>query len=173
MSNKILVTYASRSGSTAGVAEAIAKTLAESGEQVDLCPMQDVGDITQYRAVIAGSAIRGGKWLPEAMQFMRVHQSELAQKPFAAFLVCITLAMHNGEKYRDGVGTWLSPVRKLVRPVREGLFAGSLNFREMPFTFGKLRMQLAAALGIFPKGDHRDWTAIRAWALALKPVLTN
>ena len=34
MSNKILVTYASRTGSTAGVAEAIGKTLAESGAQV-------------------------------------------------------------------------------------------------------------------------------------------
>ena len=31
MDNKILVTYASRFGSTAGVAEAIAKTLAENG----------------------------------------------------------------------------------------------------------------------------------------------
>jgi len=37
----------------------------------------------------AGCAIRGGKWLPEAMQFMQTHQAALAQKPFAAFLVCI------------------------------------------------------------------------------------
>lgn len=33
MSNKILVTYASRTGSTAEVAQAIGKTLAESGAQ--------------------------------------------------------------------------------------------------------------------------------------------
>jgi len=31
MNNKILVTYASRAGSTAGVAEAIGKTLSEDG----------------------------------------------------------------------------------------------------------------------------------------------
>ena len=40
MSNKILVTYASRTGSTVGVAEAIGKTLAESGLQVDVRPMR-------------------------------------------------------------------------------------------------------------------------------------
>jgi menaquinone-dependent protoporphyrinogen IX oxidase len=36
MNNKILVTYASRFGSTAGVAESIGKTLAEGGAQVDV-----------------------------------------------------------------------------------------------------------------------------------------
>jgi len=25
-------------------------------------------------------------------------------------------------------------------------------------------------LGIFPRGDHRDWRAIRAWAEGLKPA---
>jgi hypothetical protein len=25
--------------------------------------------------------------------------------------------------------------------------------------------------GIFPRGDHRDWNAIRAWAENLKPIL--
>jgi flavodoxin len=40
MSRKILVTYASRAGSTAGVAEAIGKTLAESGAQVVIIPMR-------------------------------------------------------------------------------------------------------------------------------------
>jgi menaquinone-dependent protoporphyrinogen oxidase len=84
MSHKILVTYATRSGSTAGVAQAIAETLAESGVQVDIRPMQDVTDLAPYRAVVAGSAIQDGAWLPEAMQFIRAHRAQLAQKPFAA-----------------------------------------------------------------------------------------
>ena len=42
MNDKILVTYASRSGWTAGVAEAIGKTLVENGLQVDVLPMQAV-----------------------------------------------------------------------------------------------------------------------------------
>jgi len=164
MSNKILVAYASRAGSTAGVAEAIGKTLADSGAQVDVRPMSDAPDLAAYDAVVAGSAIRGGKWLPEAMQFMREHRAELRQKPFAAFQVCITLAMRGGEKYREGVSTWLEPVRKLARPMSEGFFAGALDFSKLPFGFDILFMRLAVAVGIFPPGDHRDWDAIRAWA---------
>jgi menaquinone-dependent protoporphyrinogen oxidase len=170
MSNKILVAYASRAGSTAGVAEAIGKTLAESGAQVDVRLMKDVTDLVPYRAVVAGSAIRGGKWLPEAMQFMRTHQATLAQKPFAAFLVCVTLAMP-ANKYHQGVATWLEPVRTLVKPVSEGLFAGALDFGKLPLTLNTLLMRAAVAFGIFPQGDHRDWNAIRAWADSIHPLL--
>jgi menaquinone-dependent protoporphyrinogen oxidase len=170
MTNKILVTYASRAGSTAGVAEAIGKTLAEQGAQVDVLPMADVKDLSPYRAVVAGSAIQGAKWLPEAMQFIQTHRLELSRKPFAAFMVCITLAMRNGEQYRAGLVDWLQPVRSLVRPVSEGYFAGALDFGKLPITPNTLLMRVAVALGIFPLGDHRNWNAIRAWAgdLAVK-----
>lgn len=171
MSNKILVAYASRAGSTAGVAEAIGKTLTESGAEVDVRLMKDVQDLTSYRAVVAGSAIRGGKWLPEAMQFMRTYQVTLAHKPFAAFLVCITLAMPSANKYRQGVAAWLEPVRSLVKPVSEGLFAGELDFGKLPLTLDTLLMRAAAAFGVWSEGDHRDWSAIRAWADSIRPLL--
>lgn len=164
MNRKILVTYASRAGSTAGVADTIGKTLAENGVHVDVLPMQDVKSLSAYHAVIAGSAIRGSKWLPEAMQFLREYQTELNQKPFAAFMVCITLAMPGAEKYRQGLREWMSPVRNLVHPVGEGYFAGALDFSKLPLTPNVLLMRLAVALRIFPLGDHRDWKAIQAWA---------
>ena len=163
MSNKILVTYASRLGSTVGVAEAIGKTLSESGAQVDVLPMQDVQDLASYRAVVAGSAIRGGQWLPEAMQFARTHRAALAQKPFAAFLVCMTLSMKNGQ-YREHVATWLEPVRALVRPVSEGLFAGVLNIKKIASLSDRIKFRLSVAFGVWKEGDHRDWNAIRACA---------
>ena len=171
MNEKILVTYASRAGSTTGVAKAIGKTLAEEGLPVDVLPMQDVKDLASYRAVIAGSAIRGSKWLPEAVQFLHTHQAELQQRPFTAFMVCITLAMPGAEKYRQGVKAWMSPVRNLVHPVSEGYFAGALDFSKLPLTPNVLLMRLAAALRIFPLGDHRDWKAIHAWDESIKPKL--
>jgi menaquinone-dependent protoporphyrinogen oxidase len=171
MNKKILVTYASRTGATAGVAEAIAAVLADGGVQVDVLPMKDVKDLSPYQAVVAGSAIRGGKWLPEAMKFMQTHQAALVQKPFAAFMVCITLAMAGADKYREGVAIWMAPVRALVKPVSEGLFAGALDLSKLPPSLESLKMRAAVAAHIFPEGDHRDWDAVRAWAESLRPLL--
>jgi menaquinone-dependent protoporphyrinogen oxidase len=171
MPNKILVAYASQTGSTTGVAEAIGQTLAESGAQVEVRPMKDVKDLAPYQAVVAGSAIQRGQWLPEAMQFMQTHRAVLAQKPFAAFLVCMTLAMPNANKYRPGVAEWLEPVRALARPVSEGLFAGALDISQVPSFADRLKFRLSIAFGAWKEGDHRDWQAIRAWATELRPLL--
>lgn len=173
MTHKILVTYASRAGSTAGVAEAIGKILSEDGAQVDVLPMQAVKDLSNYQAIVAGSAIRKSKWLPEAIQFIRAHQSTLRHKSFAIFTVCITLAMSNSDQYRSAVAAWVSPVRAMVRPLSEGLFAGMLDFSKLPFNWDTLMFRATVALGIFPHGDHRDWKAIHAWAEGLKPMLRN
>lgn len=172
MSSKVLVTYASRAGATAGVAEAIGRTLAANGVQADVRPMQEVKDLTPYDAVVAGSAIQRRQWLPEAMQFMQANRVALARKPFAAFLVCMTLAMPRAnDEYRRQVAQWLEPVRALVQPVSEGLFAGVLDIGKVPSWTDRLKFRLSVAMGVWAEGDHRDWEAVRAWATDLKPLL--
>lgn len=173
MSNKILVTYASRTGATTGVAQAIGATLAEAGAQVEVLPMQDVNSVTAYDAVVAGSAIQNKQWLPEARQFVQTHRAALGQRPVAIFLVCMTLAMPGGDKYRQDVASWLQPVRTLVRPVSEGLFAGTLDIGKIPSLGDRLKFRMSVALGAWSEGDHRDWNAIRAWATDLRPILTS
>lgn len=171
MPNRILVTYASRLGSTAGVAEAIGKTLAENGAEVEVRRIEDVTDLAPYSAVVAGSAIRGKQWLPEAMQFMQRHQAALQHKPFAAFLVCMTLAMKNGEKYRPHVAAFLDPVRAMVKPVSTGLFPGVLDIGKIESFSDRLKFRISVLFGVWKEGDHRDWHAIRAWAVSLGPLL--
>jgi menaquinone-dependent protoporphyrinogen oxidase len=171
MSDKILVTYATCTGSTIGVAEAIGRTLADGGAQVDVLPMNQVKDLSPYRAVVAGSAIQAKSWLPEAMQFVRANQAELSRKPFAAFLVCMTLAMRNGENYRPHVAEFLAPVRALVKPVSEGCFAGALDIAKIPSFSKRLQFRLSVLFGVWTEGDHRDWNAIRVWAESLRARL--
>ena len=171
MNKKILVTYASRTGSTAQIAEAICKTLIQNGEETELLPMQDVNDLSAYHAVIIGSPIRKSQWLPEAMQFLQNHRAELARKRVVTFTVCITIAMSNDERYQQAVREWIAPVRAKVRPVSEGLFAGKLDFNKLPWTLDTLLFRATIALDILLKGDHRDWIAVHTWAQSLRPLL--
>jgi menaquinone-dependent protoporphyrinogen oxidase len=170
MTDRVLVAYASRTGWTVGVAEEIGKILAEDGPQVDVQPMKSVSDLSIYKGVVAGSAINGAAWLPEAMDFIRAHQDALKQRPFAAFLVCMTLAMKNGENYRSHVSSWLDPVRALVHPASEGLFAGGLDLRKVPSASDRFKFRLSVLFGVWKEGDHRDWQAIDTWAGSLKTL---
>lgn len=167
-SETILVTYSSRAGSTAGVAKAIGQVLKEHHFNVDVLEMKDVETIESYQAVIAGSAIQAGKWLPEALQFVEKHKEVLNKKPVAIFAVCMTLAMAKGETYRPTVSEWLQPVSNMIKPVSEGLFAGALNISKIPSFSDRFKFRTSVLFGTWKVGDHRDWGAIQTWAKDLK-----
>lgn len=171
MNHKILITYASCTGFTVGVAEAIYQNLIDSGILAELSPMKDVKDISSYKAVIAGSGVQNRQWLPEAMQFLRTNQTVLSEKPFAAFFVCMTLGIPNGEKYREEIKEWMNPIRRLVKPVSEGFFAGGLNISKIPGLGNRIKFRLSVWMGVWKEGDHRNWNAIKVWTDELKPIL--
>ncbi len=169
MKDKILVAYASQTGSTAGVADAIGKQLADGGVTVDVRRVKEVTDLSSYRAVVMGSAIHSGKWMPEAAKFVRDNQSRLRQMPTAFFLVCLMLATGT-EDNRRLVATFQEPERALVKPVAEGRFAGYLWYDKYSFIEG-LGMRIFARTQKLAEGDYRDWDAIRAWADSTRPLL--
>jgi len=46
MTDKILVTYSTRTGKTKDISETIGKILSDLGENVDVIPMQDIKEIS-------------------------------------------------------------------------------------------------------------------------------
>jgi len=169
--DRILVAYASQAGSTAGVAEAISKQLATAGAAVDLRQIKVVASLDGYRAAVIGSAIHGGSWMPEAVDFVKKNQGQLNQLPTAFFLVCM-MAVKTDERNRNFVANYLEPVRQLVQPVAEGRFTGALIPRQYPF-FEGLGLRIFLSYLKLKEGDYRDWDAIRGWAGKLQPLLTN
>ncbi len=169
MDKKILVAYTSKYGSTGGVADAIGKELCDRGAAVDVRMLKNVGGLNEYRAIVVGSAIYRGKWLPEAMDFVERNRGALQQVPVAYFLVCMTMREPTEENRRK-VLAYLDPVLKAVpqvQPVKVGTFAGALNFSNLSSPI-KMMMKLKGA----SEGDYRDWTAIRTWAEGLcSPLL--
>ncbi len=67
----------------------------------------------------------------------------------------------------------MQPVRELVKPVSEGLFAGMLDWRWVPSFLDRIQFRLPFLLGVWIQGDHRDWNAIGSWAEELQPLLTE
>ncbi len=173
MNETVLVTYATCTGSTTGVAEAIGKTLAGCGLEVEVLPMSRVEDLESYGAVVAGSAIQDNEWLPEAIDFVSTNRDELSRKPVAIFLVCMTLAMKNSEKHHPEVAEFLAPVRALVQPVSEGWFAGALSIPRIPYWQARLMFRISVLFGVWKEHDHRDWEAIQAWSESLPEKLTG
>jgi menaquinone-dependent protoporphyrinogen oxidase len=169
--DKVLVTYASRTGSTEETAGEIARILSEDSARVDLLPINEVTDLSTYHAAVVGSAIQSQQWLPEAVHFVRQNRSALQRIPVAMFTLCMTLAMKDGEKYRPDVLAWLAPVRSLVQPVSEGLFAGALDIRRIPSLGDRMKFRMSVLFGVWKEGDHRDLDAIHSWAEELRDTL--
>jgi menaquinone-dependent protoporphyrinogen oxidase len=165
MSQEILVAYATKAGSTGEVADAIGRALCDGGAAVDVKPVKEVDDIGGYRAVVVGSAIRIGRWLPEAVRFVEANAATLATMPVAFFQLSGFLQDDTPEK-RQEAATYLAPVRALVEPMSEGLFAGKIEYSTLSF-FDRTIAKLVGSA----EGDWRDWEAIHAWATGLRQAL--
>lgn len=168
MSRKALIAYATRFGSTIEVAEAVGAILCKSDVYVDVRLAQDVTGLDEYEAVILGSSVRDGKWLPEATNFLKRHQKALAVRPLALFVVCIALAQDTPENRKMAL-SYLEPVlRDLpdLKPVDIGLFAGEINTARMGFFSRRAVRKLQSQAG-----DFRDWEMIRNWAARVSPLL--
>ena len=167
MDKKVLVAYASKYGSTAGVADAIGKELCNRGAAVDVCMMKNIGDLNSYRGVLVGSAIYKGEWLPEAVDFVQRNHGVLGRIAVAYFLVCLTMRKPT-EANRRTVLAYLDPVLKKVpqvKPVEIGTFAGALHYSNLSIPW-KVILKLKGE----PEGDFRQWDVIRAWATRLHEI---
>jgi menaquinone-dependent protoporphyrinogen oxidase len=168
VASKILVAYATRAGSTAEVAAAIGKKLAEGGAIVDVKPIKKVQSIDAYQGVVLGSAIRRGAVLPEVTDFVKSHKDELRKIPVAYFIVCMILR-EDTEESRKKAASYLDSLRAEVDAVDTGMFAGKLDYSKLNFVDAFVVEHIIGT----PEGDSRDWQQINDWAASLLPKLQN
>ena len=161
MPRKILIAYASKCGSTGEVADAIGKTLAQKDLRVDVLPIKEVVDISGYRAIFVGSAIRAGKWLREASDFVSDNRVALQRVPTAYFTVCMTLVEDSPANRAKAEG-FIEPVRAVLKPAAEGYFAGKVDPSRLSF----VENTMLNAKHV-PQGDFRDWNKITGWAQSM------
>ena len=77
---KILVTYASKYGATKEIAEKISETLQNSGFETICSSTEKVNDLSEFQAVILGSALYMGQWRKPAVSFIKNNTRALIEK---------------------------------------------------------------------------------------------
>ena len=161
----ILVAAASRHGSTHEIAEAIAQELRTTGHAVEVRNAGDVGDAARYDAVIIGSAVYMGNWLPEARDFVDRNRERLQAVPVWLFS---SGPLGQDDPQPHGDPTHLDEVMQATRARGHRIFVGKLDKSELG-----LGERLATKMVKAPEGDFRDWEAIRGWADEIATALDS
>jgi menaquinone-dependent protoporphyrinogen oxidase len=159
MSASVLVTYATRYGSTQEVAEAIATTMRERGLAVDIRPLREVRTIEGYRAIVLGAPLYMFHWHRDALHFLTRYRAALETRPVAIFALGPT---NNEEKEYQGAREQLD--KELAKfpwltPMEIAIFGGKFDPQKLT-----LPLKLIPAIRKMPASDVRDWVTIRGWA---------
>lgn len=192
---KVLLAYATKSGSTAEVAEFIGKEIVKAGAEVEVLPIRDDIDLRAYDAVLVGGPMIMG-WHTQAVRFLQKNRAVLMQKPLACFIMAMSLTKMTDENrlpfpvfqdprlakpakepgklsFKENYATvwnYLKPLRSRsagIEPVSVAFFGGKLDLGQLSF-FNKLFVLLV--IGVTP-GDYRNWEAMRTWTASLLPTL--
>ncbi len=166
---RVLVTYATRHGATAGIADRIGAALTEAGAAVEVLPVEDVTTVGGYDAVVLGGAAYMFHWLKPAVVFAKKHRKELADRPIWLFSSG-PLGTDRIDKDGKDVLAASRPkefdeLTELLRPRGDQVFFGAYDADAPPIGVGeRVVRHMPAARGALPSGDFRDWTAIDTWA---------
>ncbi len=158
MSERILITYTTWTGTTAEVADFIGKKLAEKGWTSDILPIKEVKDIIPYRAIVLGSPIHASHWMKEALSFLQKNATALRDKKTALFNTCLTMRNPAPENINMTLA-YNDEARTLVHPESEASFAGTVRYDRLNFFVKFLMKKIIKA----PEGDFRNWQAIESW----------
>jgi menaquinone-dependent protoporphyrinogen oxidase len=167
---KTVVVYASKYGSTKGIAEFIAEKLRQHGAQADAQEISEVHNLEGYDAFVIGSAVYMTHWLKEAAEFVMRNRAVLASHPVWLFS---SGPLSTKTKDAKGRGVLVAAEPKeiaefnvAINPRDHQVFFGGLDASKLAFGHRMVR-KMPAARTLFPEGDFRNWDDIDAWAISI------
>ncbi len=159
----ILVVYASKHGSTQGIAERITEKLRQLGIQAEARPVEAVENPGSYEALVIGSAIYYGSWLKEATEW--VHRNRFVLAKLQVWLFSVgplgTEVQDAEQQPRE-----MAELQQAIGPRDQRIFFGVLDPSRLSFAERMMAKAVRA-----PAGDFRDWHAIEAWAADIARTL--
>jgi menaquinone-dependent protoporphyrinogen oxidase len=160
---KVLVAVASLHDATRGIAQVIADELETSGLEVDLRDADAVANITDYQAVVLGSAVYTGDWLPDARHFVRAHGTGLKAMPVWLFS---SGPIGAGDETTLADPPAVQELMKATGAREHRTFSGRLDKQGLELAERSVTKVVEA-----PEGDYRDLGSIIGWARSIASSL--
>jgi menaquinone-dependent protoporphyrinogen oxidase len=174
MDMKVLVVYASKYGSTKGIAERIAMGLNASGQEAAAVPVTAECSLDGYDAYVIGSAVYMGAWLKEARDLIQRDSALLSSRPVWLFssgpLGTDTVDAQGRDMREAAVPKEIAEYMSAVHVREHRVFYGAFDHMKLSFSH-RLVYAMPAAKKILPDGDFRDWVEIDGWARAIAEAL--
>ncbi|PFG34045.1 flavodoxin domain-containing protein [Sanguibacter antarcticus] len=160
---RVLVSAASKHGSTKEIAGVITKTLDRAGFDCDQIEPADVEDAGHYDAVVVGSAIYMGQWIGEARDLLERIGPQVQGKPVWLF----SSGLSESPRTRGSAPPVGSSRLERLQPRGHQHFSGKLDVLQLSLAE---RAAILAARGTY--GDARDMDAVAEWAVNIARTLT-
>lgn len=156
--SRILIVYSTRAGTTAHVANLLAKELRLLRHDVSVASASAQPSPGDAELFVVGSGILAGKWNKEAIDWLRAHKSTLEGRT-ALFNVCLSAS--DPESFDEALGYNDEP-KDIVEPILATAFPG----RYRP---DRVKWWERMVLRMMGQGvqDHLDPVAIAKWAQEL------
>lgn len=151
----LLITAASKHGSTAEIADFIAAELEECGLETSVLDPHDVRDLAPYDGVVIGSAVYTGYWMKPATAMVSRMRDSFADKK-----VWLFSSGPIGEPLEPpGDPFSVESVSKATGAIDHVVFGGAIDRNRLGF--GEKAVVVALRV---EDGDYRNWDDIRSWA---------
>ena len=160
----VLVSAASRHGATQAIAHEIARQLRSAGRSATVLEPEAVDTLDGVDAVVLGSAVYRGRWLPEARNLAARLEPDLGDRD-----VWLFSSGPVGEPPRptDEPGD-AATASRMTQAREHRVFAGRLDVSCL--SRGE---RIAARRLHADDGDYRDWYEIRCWATQIADQLAS
>ena len=176
MTNKVLICYGTRYGTTAEVVQEMSNTARATGTQVDVVHLKKGTPFPSpegYDLVIVGSGIQAGQWTKEPLEFIEQNLESLSKTKTALFVVSGYAG--NPDKVAEAQSEYLDKIIEKypgLTPISTALIGGMFEFKKYNLIVRALvkrivKSQLPPGEEVPEKMDFRDWDMIRDWVTEL------
>jgi menaquinone-dependent protoporphyrinogen oxidase len=169
----ILIVYATWTGATRTIAEAIAAELQGPETRADVIRASRVKDLTPYQAIVVMAPIHMGQLPGEIKRFIGSRRGILAKLPLAYGIVCLAVT-DDTEENRAAASGYADKMRAIapeLQPATEVKLFGGAVLSDTPEYKRIFPLFRGPVKALAEKPDHRDWEEIRSWAKLILPKL--